>query len=582
MPSPTYLCLALALLISSCFPNGILAQLLEGPKASALVAEAELIWRDEHNGSLKHLGLSDSLRPPESEALPWIRTALSLRPEDGLQAYDSHSDPLGFTHRRYHQLYQGIRVLHGRYYLHFKDGHLHSANGEWYPHIQLSITPSIETSVALEVAKTFETSRGNLALSIPSSAEELWVYADTEGIYHLVYRFDLFVGKAGEERAYLMVDAHSGQVVGKETRTHPIMVNGIAETQHRGPQIFQTDSVAPDSFRLRDQSRGNGIHTFSLNHFTFSWNATDITDEDNHWADSLPLDQAAADVHWGTQLTYDYFLQEFGRSSFDGSGQLMESYVNYGNQFSNAFWDGAGMFYGDGDSSSGVLPFTSLDIVAHEVVHGLTEHTAGLVYQNQSGALNEGFSDIFGMVIDFYQDSSQANWLMGDEINYPFRSAANPNQFFHPDTYVGDFWHVGLADNGGVHTNSGVLNHWFYLLVNGGSGINDHGKAYCVKGIGLKRAAAIAYRTLTVYLTPNADFVAAKYYARIAAYDLYGIRQEFFSTQNAWRAVAVGGWPNFTQHTVTAQFSSSSQFVCDTPASIQFLNHSINGVYHHW
>jgi len=130
--------------------------------------------------------------------------------------------------------------------------------------------------------------------------------------------------------------------------------------------------------------------------------------------------------------------------------------------------------------------------VGHELYHGVTEFSAGLVYAFEPGALNESFSDIFGKVVENYATGSN-NWLLGDDIGLngsgAFRNMENPNQFDDPDTYLGDFWYVGGDDNGGVHTNSGVQNKWFQLLTDGGTGTNDNGEDYDVIGIGIDDAS---------------------------------------------------------------------------------------------
>lgn len=201
------------------------------------------------------------------------------------------------------------------------------------------------------------------------------------------------------------------------------------------------------------------------------------------------------------------------------------------------------MTYGDGDGSY-FNPLISIDVTAHEVTHGLTQYTAGLNYSYESGALNESFSDIFGTAVDFWARPSQANWLIGDEImpsGTGIRDMQTPNVFSHPDTYHGTYWYYGSSDNGGVHYNSGVQNHWFYILSAGETGTNDNGDAYSVTGIGVGNAGAIAYRNLTTYLTSTSQYADAAFYANQSAIDLFGNNQaQQIATQNAWFAVGVG------------------------------------------
>lgn len=146
-----------------------------------------------------------------------------------------------------------------------------------------------------------------------------------------------------------------------------------------------------------------------------------------------------------------------------------------------------------------------------------TKLTARFIYSNESGALCEGFNNIF-------------------ESN----AVSNPNEFNQPDTYKGIYWYTGLKDNGGVHTNSSVLNYWFYLLSNGGKGTNDKAVKYDITGIGKARAEAIAYRTLQNYMQPTSDYNEARTFSIMAAQDLFGkISDEVLQTMNAWNAVGV-------------------------------------------
>lgn len=153
--------------------------------------------------------------------------------------------------------------------------------------------------------------------------------------------------------------------------------------------------------------------------------------------------------------------------------------------------------------------------------------------------MNEGFSDIFGTLIEYYGKPSAANWTIGEDFAV-LRSMSNPNQYGQPDTYKGNNWATGGAGYSGVHTNSGVLNFWFYLLVNGGSGTNDKGFSYSVTSIGMTDAAATAYRTLTAYLISTSQYLNARNLSIQAASYLFGASStQVVQVANAWDAVNV-------------------------------------------
>ncbi|MFK7949399.1 MAG: CUB domain-containing protein [Saprospiraceae bacterium] len=259
----------------------------------------------------------------------------------------------------------------------------------------------------------------------------------------------------------------------------------------------------------------------------------------------------ALDAHWGMEQTYDFFSTKFNRDSYDGNGATIRNFVHFDNAMENAFWDPNLQALVFGDGASTFSPLTSIDVAGHEFSHAVITNTADLIYQSESGALNESFADIFGVAIEAYaKPNSTGLWEIGDEITLTapgyLRSMSNPNSGLsqQPDTYGGTHWADPANtsfDNGGVHINSGVQNYWYYLLSAGGSGTNDLGNAFNVNGIGIDSATAIAYRNLTVYLTQSSDFADAVTGSIQAAQDLYGVNSSAVtSVQNAWYAVGLG------------------------------------------
>ena len=385
-------------------------------------------------------------------------------------------------------------------------------------------------------ADTSSTPMANNELSFEVPEGEL-VYFDTgDGAPRLAYKFDIYALEP-LSRDYVFVDTHSGEILEKYNRIHTADAPATGTSLYNGTVSFVADDTGAN-FRLRQQV--NGVETFNLNNGTNYGAATDITSPTNAFTATNVHNGVQA--HFGAEQTLDYFLTRHGRDSYDNQGTTLFSYVSYGNNYVNAFWNGTAMTYGDGNGST-IGPLTSLDIVGHEIAHGVTQFSAGLIYQNQSGALNESFSDIFGEAVENYASGAN-DWLMGDDIGLTgsgaFRSMSNPNQYGDPDTYLGDFWYTGSGDNGGVHINSGVQNKWFYILTEGESGTNDFGFSYNVTGIGMEDAAEIAYRNLTVYLNPSSDYPEAREGAVQSAIDLFGAgSQQHLSTMAAWDAVGV-------------------------------------------
>lgn len=201
-------------------------------------------------------------------------------------------------------------------------------------------------------------------------------------------------------------------------------------------------------------------------------------------------DPAVNEAYDGLGATFDFFFKQFGWDSIDGAGLPMQGLVHYGAQYDNAFWNGGSMVFGDGDGKLFTRFTKSLDVIAHELTHGVTEHTAALNYSGQSGALNESISDVFGSMVKQFakkQTSAQADWLIGNDIVGPqlapalrnMRSPGTANTF---DTQPADMAHYvkTQSDNGGVHTNSGIPNRAFALtaLALGGNSWDAAGRIW--------------------------------------------------------------------------------------------------------
>ncbi len=399
--------------------------------------------------------------------------------------------------------------------------------------------------------------------------------------YALCYRFEIH----SEQPLFaykIYVNASNGEIHAVEDMIHIINSQGTAKTKYSDTQQITTDSLA-GSFRLREVGRGNGVETYNLKKGTSYGAAVDFTDADNFWDNTnANQDEIATDAHWGAEKTYDYYFQKFGRNSYDGNGAKIRSYVHYSSNYNNAFWNGSVMTYGDGNGSV-FYPLTCLDVCAHEVTHAVTTNTAALVYSYESGALNESFSDIFGNSIEKFAKPNQFNWRLGEEITPSgtgIRHMGSPDALWHSDTYKGTLWYSGAGDNGGVHTNSGVQNYWYYLLCEGGIGKNDLNDSFWVDSMGMLKAEQIAYRNLSVYLGKNSQYADARFFSIQAAVDLFGnCSPEVIATTNAWHAVGVG--QRYDSGAVIADFAVDT-FFCRTPVSVPFQNLSLNANKYKW
>lgn len=505
---------------------------------------------------------------PLAKTKELFKEHLNVTEENELRFSYSTNDELNHQHQKYQQFYEGIKVEYAEYNVHAKNGLIQVMNGEFLKITNVKTQPSLSESAALQVALDFvgansyiwENSEQEEWLKHTSENENASFYpigelvivknylaTDRENYMQprLAYKFNIYAEKP-LSRDYIYVDAITGQVIHKNAIIKHAAAAGNADTRYSGARSIGTDSYS-GAYRLRDYTRGNGLETYDMNNGTNYSNAVDFSDNDNNWTsaewDNTDKNNAALDAHWGAMMTYDYFKSKHNRNSFDNAGAKIKSYVHYSNDYENAFWNGSVMTYGDGATRFDAL--TSLDVAAHEIGHAVCDYTADLVYSYESGAMNEGFSDIWGAAVEYYAAPEKQTWLIGEDIDLQqaaLRSMSDPNSQSQPDTYKGDYWYTGSGDNGGVHTNSGVLNHWFYILTVGKTGTNDIGNSYSVTGIGIDKAAAIAYRTESVYLTSNSEYIDARTYSIQSAIDLYGDgSDEVVQTTNAWHAVGIGG-----------------------------------------
>lgn len=571
-----------------------ISQNYQGIEAERIITGSELVRLGKNSSIPEFVKLRQKAMFPASKFPAWAKKAFELDEKIDFVKVRDEVDRVGMQHSRYQVTTNGIPVFGAFAYTHGINDMVSSINGK----IPLEIgvkQASISEQNALEYAKNhvgaevykwelleeekhLQWESDNLTATYFPKGELVYINPSFDfkkgATFHLAYKFDIYAHQP-LYRAEVFVDAQTGEVLFENQRIHVADAVGTAQTGYSGTKSIVTDSNN-GSFRLREAGRGMGVRTFDMKKGTTYGNAVDFTDSDNVWNNvNANYDQYATDAHWGAEMTYDYFLIEHGRNGIDNNDMQINSYVHYDVEYFNAFWDGQRMTYGDGNGS----PLTALDICAHEMAHGVTENSAGLIYQDEYGALNESFSDIFGASVEFKMNPSSGDWLMGEDVG-TFRSMSNPPALGDPDTYTGTNWATGAADNGGVHSNSGVQNKWYYILVEGESGTNDLGNSYNVTGIGLDDAQAIAYRNLTVYLGPTSEYADARFYAIQSAIDLFGgCSPQVIATTDAWYAVGVGDAFN---PTVAGNFSASMTSNCQAPATIYFTNLSANGSSFSW
>ncbi|MCF6136309.1 M4 family metallopeptidase [Alkalihalobacillus berkeleyi] len=445
--------------------------------------------------------------------------------KESFKVMDVQKDELGGKIVRLQQTYKGVPVFGSTQIAHVTDeGVLKVVSGSVIP--ELDKQKTLKKKSKINSNKAVEIAEHDLGFDpvFEDKVKGKEVVYMKDGKAHSAYlvNMNFLTPKPGNWNYF--IDKSTGEILHKYNDMHD--VSGTNEVGSGTGVLGNTKSLqttlSGSTYYLQDNTRGGGIETYDMENRTFFPQfylpGTLWADSDNAFHQSY--DAAAVDAHHYAGVTYDYYLGTFGRNSYDGNGATIKSSVHYSADYNNAFWNGSQMVYGDGDGTTFQELSGGLDVVAHELTHAVTDTSSDLIYENESGALNEAISDIFGTLVEFDYGVTP-DFELGEDIYTPgtsgdaLRSLSDPTKYGDPDHYSNRY--TGTADNGGVHTNSGIINKQAYLLSEGGThyGVN-------VSGIGKDKMGAIYYRMNTVYLTASSTFSQARAAAVQAATDLYG------------------------------------------------------------
>ncbi|KAA5534228.1 M4 family metallopeptidase [Paenimyroides baculatum] len=486
---------------------------------------------------------------------------------------EKHDSQTGFTNYSYQHFYKDVKINGDIIFLHVKEGKLQFVNGQVVNVKELSTSGSISEEKLKSIAYDDFGRKDDVKVS---TVETYILKHQTEKnvTLKLVNKINLTSFNPAKSIDFV-IDAQTGEILSQINKVMHADTPSSSATYFRGTKSITVDSYN-GNYRLMDNARkirtlnGSQLNGNLNSNGTFSGFSEYTNSSPNYTSTNI---RPAVEVHWGMIQTYDYYKNIHNRASFDDNNHDINNYYNAGSflgthdnaaafdaVFGNDVYNG--MFYGRG--SSMMHPVVALDVAGHEFTHMVVSRNGngGLDYQGESGALNESFADIFGTAIEFYVNDNP-NWTIGEgifksNINYNyFRSMSDPNTtpaFLAPnqsDTYEGNYWANTSSsfDNGGVHINSGVGNHWFYLLSVGGMGINDLNNNYYVNPITIQKAEKIAYKALTTGLTPTATYLDAYNATIAAAITLYGANSnEWEQVVNAWYAVGIGDAPASTKN----------------------------------
>jgi bacillolysin len=472
----------------------------------------------------------------------------------------------GRRHRRFTQVVNGVPVYGGDIVRQTDaNGVTVSIFGLVYDDIRISTEPRL----TVEDARRIVTDLTGVE-SGPEQAPRLTVLPRADGSYTLTYVAR--VATPGDITLYFL-DAETGRVVHQRSDAHRQTATVGLGTGVLGDRKKVSASSQAGAFVGSDRLRPPAIETYDMRgellrmlrvlNGVDSPGAADLaTDSDNDWDDG-----ANVDAHTYAGYTYDYYFKRFGRRGLDNANIRIRNFTHpvdradsdfaspevFFTYYLNAFYAGDGIIvYGEGLPSG--VPHGGqswnylaggLDIAGHELTHGVTEYSSNLIYEGESGALNEAFSDIMGTAIEFFFQAPgngplRADYLVAEDVVTPggIRSMANPRIFGDPDHY--SLRYTGADDNGGVHINSGIANHAYYLAIEGGT---NRTSGLAVQGIGQAnrdQMEKIVYRAFTQLLPANATFATARAATLQAARDLYGAGSAAErALEQAWSAVGV-------------------------------------------
>ncbi|MGY6025398.1 M4 family metallopeptidase [Streptomyces spinosirectus] len=471
---------------------------------------------------------------------------IGLGAKEKLVVKDVIKDADGTTHTRYERTFAGLPVLGGDLVVHENGGRTTVTKAHSADLSVPSLNPKITAAGAADKAQAVSKHAG-VKRSKTEDKPRLVVWAGTG---KPVLAWESVVGGVQRDgtpnELQIVTDAATGKQLLAAEKVH----TGSGTGQFVGPVPLGT-TQSGSTYQLIDPERA-GHKTYDLNQGT-SGTGTLFTDDNDVWGDGQPTNRqtAGVDVAFGAAATWDYYKDTFGRNGIRNDGVAAYSRAHYGNNYVNAFWQDSCFCMTYGDGSGNTHPLTALDVAAHEMSHGVTAATAGLVYSGESGGLNEATSDIFAAAVEFYENlpADPGDYLIGEKIDIngdgtPLRYMDKPSK----DGASRDSWSSTLGSID-VHYSSGPANHFFYLLSEGSGAKTVNGVDYDsptydgrpVAGIGIQNAAAIWYRALTTYMTSTTDYAGARTATLSAAADLFGAYSPtYLAVADAWAAINVG------------------------------------------
>ena len=513
-------------------------------------------------------------------------------PQESLKITAQHTDNQGNEHIRLNQQYNGIPVYGGELMAHTHDGVIDIINGHIVKINPIKTTPTITKKQVEEIVLTLAAAQPikTHLLKYTGGAQinsTLIIYPMDDQIV-LAYQVSVFPNLS--ERWEYIIDANSGELIDKHLNSCKLHNHKKSQTpstsNYNGPTSASEGDLSGQNVNINVYEEGGIFYLLNVNEKMFNpslsklpnepvggiltlnakntspeteaFNVDHIATNNNRW--DAPI---AVTAHSNATKAYRYFEETFNRVSYDNKGGSILSFINVadsdGAGMDNAFWNGFALFYGNGKQTFARPLAAALDVAAHELSHGVVQHTANLTYKGESGALNESFADVFGVLIE------REDWSIGEDVvntgifpSGALRSLSDPhnggsslNDLGYQPKNVAEQFH-GRQDNGGVHINSGIPNHAFYLFANNSD-------------VGIVRAEQVYYKALRDYLVASSNFVSLRRAVGQSIVDIYGNDQSILNAYNAaFDGVGIGSSTDTTaeEPEITEfEFNSGDDFV---------------------
>lgn len=539
----------------------------------------------KHNskGIVKEVEFHHSKSKSPNSSAEFKEKYLKVSVDDEFKLKPHKRNRKGFKNERYEQFYKGIKVENASYTFHFKDDTLVYAHGNYVRIIDVNTKPTLSPD---EAKANFAKFKKIPIDSVFSYSSELLIKeikenkGDTITIPVLVYKIDLDANdRVNDEIGY--VDAHTGKIVATAPKIWGATYNGIFTTRYNGTKVAKT-SLSSSSYILKDDSRSTIIHTKNLNNSNYIPYAVDITDNDNSWTSSEHRpnnNDMGLDVHWALQEIYDYFNDNYSISSYGDDDFQINAYIKYGyypSERDNAGWDPSLNLLIFGEGYTNFNPVASLDAVAHEYGHGISDIQIGMPYDyGTMGAIQEGLSDIWGVILESAINPVDI-WKIGDQVvksGSCLRNIENPTDG-NSKTQLSVTYGASSYNNASDHyVKSGVLSYWFYLLVNGGTGVNEKGDYYSLSGIRMNDAEAFITNCIYDGYLDGVNSFSSLYSAFSNAATIFYGTSSFIKNQvdMAWYAVGVAPKPSEIS-------ISGEKYLCPSSQTAYYAN-NLSGAF---